>query len=572
MTRVLLRLAAVAAPVLLCAFLSRISRGRSAASARRLLALFPEKARVRRDGAEYVIPSGGVAAGEIVLVGLNERIPVDGEILDGSAIVDEQALTGAEDPVRKIAGDTVFAGTLNIGGPVEIFARKTSSATVLKQIADLLRSSGKSRDTALRRARELLGRAAVLFTVGAFAVLWLASQDVLFALERAFIVFVASFPFSLAAAARSALDAAARKATAAGVLPKSRDALIKAARIDTLLLGRTGALADGAPEVTDVAALPGFFEEELLTFSAAALGGSKHPFAAALLAYTQPRVVAGEVREDIVRHSDGEYVSLRVSRHGFIGSQAPPAERFVEAEGQGVCAVVGGRAVIVGTPALLKANGVDAGPLRRMCGTFEDEGKMVSLVAINGRAAGVIAARLNIKPYASETAGKLTEAGVSCYLLTGGSARAAKAFSATAGILGVLADVPRGKRAGGIARTKAQGREVAVAGNGARDVEALGAADVGFAMGGSPARSDIYLITGDLRLIPAVIELARRVVRSLKRSIVVSGIFAVTGGALAAAGRLDVRAAGVIAVCQVAAVMLSSGRTRVLFPADVNND
>ncbi len=227
----------------------------------------------------------------------------------------------------------------------------------------------------------------------------------------------------------------------------------------------------------------------------------------------------------------------------------------------------------MGTPGLLKANGVDLKPLDRVYGALEDDGKMVSAVAINGRAAGVVAARINIKPSAGEAVGRLMEMGVSCFLLTGGSARSAKALSGRAGILGVLAGVPRRKRAEGIARTKAQGRTVAAAGDGVFDGAALEAADVGFAVGGTgSAKADIYLMTGDLRLIPAVIKLARAVVRSLKRSMVISAVFAATGGALAAAGRLDIRAAGLLAVCQAAIVMFSSTRMRVLFPGDVNND
>jgi Cu+-exporting ATPase len=407
----------------------------------------------------------------------------------------------------------------------------------------------------------LLARLAVVMAVGVFGLWWLWLNRLDTALLRAFTTLLAAYPFALKPSGRAAAGSAMLKAAKNGVLLRGPEALSQAGRADTLLFCKTGSLASGLPEISDVTVLPGFFEEELLTYAAAAEKASAHPFAQALTAYMKPSVVTGAVEENVVRAGDQEYVSMRVSRHGFIGSALPPAERFEEVPGHGVRAIVGGRAVIVGGLALLKAHKVDTRPLEQVFTGFENEGKTAAAVAINGKAAGVIAAAIPLKPDISGTVGKLIQQGVECYMLTGGGARAANALAKRAGILNVLAGVAKAKKAGGVARAQQLGRTVAAVGDAARDKEALEAADIGVYMGpAGPGRASVGVISGNISLIPFTFGLARSFAKRLRQNLAISASTGAAGACLAALGLLSPLAAGAYAALASGIIMWNAWR------------
>jgi Cu+-exporting ATPase len=432
---------------------------------------------------------------------------------------------------------------------------------VLAQLADMLRLAQGGGRPGLPSS--LLARLAVVVALGVFGLWWLWQKQLDMALLRAYVAFLAAYPFALEAGGRAAAGAAALRAAKSGILLRGPEAFSHAGRADTLLLCKTGALASGPLEVSDVAALPGFFEEELLTFAAAAEKASAHPFAQALAAYLKPGVVTGPVEENVVRAGDEEFVSMRVSRHGFIGTALPSAERFEEVLGHGVRAMVGGRAVIAGDLALLKAHKIDTAPLERILIGFENEGKTAAAVAINGKAAGVIAAALPLKPETSGAVGKLIRQGVECFLLTGGGARPANALAKRAGILGVLAGVAKGKKAEGVARAQKLGRIVAAAGDSSRDKETLEAADISVSMGSAgPGRASVGIVGGDLNQIPAAFELARTFAKRLKQNLAIASLSATAGACLAALGLLSPVMAGVYAALASGVVLWNARRMK----------
>jgi Cu+-exporting ATPase len=556
-------------PIFLVICLERVSKSRCLGAAKRLRALVPKTALVRRDGLLVDIPAAGVMPGETLEVREDGRFPADGVVLSGFGVVDEQPLTGDEKAAEKRPGDTVLAGTLNLAGPLTVRVRRSGSSTIAAQLADMLhlaRGGGKSgkKPAAKKTAgfsSSLLARLAVVLALCVFGGWWLWQKQLDTALLRAFTALLTAYPFALVPSGRAAVSAVLLKAAKSGILLHGPEALSQANRADTLLLCKTGALASGPLEITDVAVLPGFFEEELLTFAAAVEKASAHPFALALAAYLKPGVITGAVEENTVRAGDQEFVSMRVSRHGFIGSALPPAERFEEVMGHGVRAMVGGRAVIAGDLTLLKAHKIETGPLESILAGFENEGKTAAAIAINGKAAGVIAAAIPLKPEISGAVGKLIQQGVECFLLTGGGVRAANAIAKRAGILGVLAGVAKAKKAEGVARAQQLGRTVAAVGDASRDKEALDAADIGVCMGpAGPGRASIGVISGNLSLIPFTFGLARTFAKRLRQNLAIAASLGAAGACLAALGLLSPLTAGVYAAFASGIIMWNSWR------------
>lgn len=537
--------------VLLGKYLEHAAKGRASDAIKKLLQLAPKTARVKRGGDEADIPVEQVVPGDIVLVRPGEKIPVDGEILSGLSSVDESMLTGESLPVDKQPGDKVIGATINKLGAFEMRAEKVGSDTALAHIIRMVGEAQGSKAPIQKIADVVSGifvPSVIFIAICTFVVWFLAAGDFQRALINAVSVLVIACPCALGLATPTAIMVGTGKAAENGILIKGGEHLENACKINMVLLDKTGTITNGKPEVTDVIALPGFFEEEVLTFAAAAEKNSEHPLGAAIYEYTQPKIIVGGLNENTIRSGEDEIVSLHSSRHGFIGSALPVAEAFEAIAGYGVRAVIGGRTVLVGTRKLMKKNRVDIDEHENILSGLEDDGKTAMLVAINGKAAGVIAVADTIKESSREAVEKLKSMGIDVYMLTGDNTRTANAIARQAGIDRVLAEVLPQSKVEGITRVKESGHIVAMVGDGINDAPALAAADTGIAIGTGAdvaiEAADITLIRGDLNSIPAAIRLSKATMRKIKQNLFWAFIYNIIGIPFAALGLLSPIIAG----------------------------
>lgn len=512
--------------VLLGKYLEHAAKGRTSDAIKKLLQLAPKTARVRRPEGEMDVPVEYVVPGDIVLVRPGEKIPVDGEILNGLSSVDESMLTGESLPVDKQPGDKVIGATINKLGAFEMRAEKVGADTALSHIIRMVQEAQGRKAPIQKIADKVSGifvPAVIGIAVVTFSAWLIYLGDYQHALINAVSVLVIACPCALGLATPTAIMAGTGKAAENGILIKGGEHLENTCRIDTVLLDKTGTVTKGMPEVTDVIAFTGFFSEEVITFAAAAEKNSEHPLGRAIYEHTQPKIIMGDLRETTVRSGGDELTMLRSDKHGFIGSALPPVESFESVTGCGVKAVVGGRAVLVGTRRHMQENGVDARPFEDILRNLESDGKTAMLVAVGDRAAGVIAVADTIKESSFEAVKTLKDMGLHVYMLTGDNSRTAKAIGKQAGIENVVAEVLPQNKAEGIMKLKETGKVVAMVGDGINDAPALAAADVGIAIGTGAdvaiEASDITLIRGDLNSIPAAIGISKATMRKIKQNL-----------------------------------------------------
>ncbi len=466
--------AAIIALVLLGRALEARARGRASLAIRGLAALQPPAARVLRQGLESEIPIEDVAPGDIVTVRPGERIPVDGAILEGQSAIDESLLTGESLPVDKRPGDPVYAGTMNSSGAFRFQATKTGRGAVLQQMIDLVRQAQGARAPVAR----LADVASAYFTAGVlcaalltFAV-WLLVAPFSTALVNAVAVLIVACPCALGLATPVAIMVGTGRGAMRGILIKGGEAFETAHRIDTVLFDKTGALTEGKPRVTRLAPAPGFSDNQLLSFAAAAEVYSEHPLGRAVVEAAAARAL-----------------------------QLPPASGFTAVPGQGVRASVAGRQVWVGRAA----------------------GRSSVAVTVDGLAAGAIEFADAIKPEAAEAVRLLLAMGLQVAMLTGDSRAAAHRVAAEIGIHTVFAEVPPAGKAAHVKALQSQGRCVAMVGDGVNDAAALAQSDLGIAMaaGADIAREagHIVLMRGDLRGVAGALHLSRRAMRIIRQNL-----------------------------------------------------
>jgi P-type Cu+ transporter len=487
--------------VLLGRWLEARARGQAAGAVGTLLRLRPSTARVLRDGAELDLPIDQVRVGDLVRVRPGDRVPVDGTIVEGASALDESMLTGESLPVEKSVGSAVIGATLNSSGSFVLRAERVGRDTTLSQIVRLVEQAQGSKAPIQRVADTVTTYfvpVVVALALLAFTGWMLVGPEprLPFALSAAIAVLIIACPCAMGLATPTAIMVGTGKGAEAGILVRDGASLEQAQRVDTIVLDKTGTLTSGRPEVVGVMSRGGLAEEELLLMVAAAERGSEHPLA-----------------EAIVRASE---------ERGIV---PPAAVDFIAAVGGGVTATVDGRRMVVGSEAHLAAQGIEVEPLAQDATTVAVQGSTPVLVAIDGVAAGVLAVADTLKPEAAEAVRRLEAAGITVWMISGDRAATAHAIAREAGIAAerVLAEVRPDEKAGRVAALQAEGRTVAMVGDGINDAPALAQADLGIAIGTGAdvavEASDVTLIGDDLRAVPGALRLSRATMRTIRQNL-----------------------------------------------------
>ncbi|BDG06648.1 heavy metal translocating P-type ATPase [Anaeromyxobacter oryzae] len=488
----------------------------TSAALRKLVQLQPATARVVRGGAELDVAVELVHPGDVVAVRPGERIPVDGEVVSGGSAVDESMLTGEPLPVRKGPGDRVIGATLNGTGAFRFRATAVGADSVLAGIVRLMREAQGSRAPIQKLADRISGIfvPVVLSIAIATFVAWFLAADAAPAV-RAFVaavaVLVIACPCAMGLAVPTAVMVATGKGAELGVLIKGGEALERAHAVRAVVLDKTGTITAGKPVVTEVALAAGSetSEPELLALVAAVERASEHPLAAAIVAHAAER-----------------------------GAPALAAAAFESATGRGARGTVDGRAVLVGNEALLAEAGVDPAPLRARAAELASRGRTVVFAAVDGALAGLVAIADPLRPTSREAIARLRRMGLEVVMLTGDGRSTAEAVAREAGVARVVAGVlPAGKVAE-IERLQAEGKIVAMVGDGINDAPALARADVGVAMGGGTdvavEAADVTLMRPDLGAVADAIALSRRTMRTMRQNLFWAFAYNVVGIPVAA--------------------------------------
>ena len=505
----------IIALILLGNLLESRAKGRTGEAIRKLVGLQPKTARIIRSGVEMEIPTDAVIQGDIVDVRPGEKIPVDGVLTEGNSAVDEAMLTGESIPVGKQVGDAVFAATINKTGAFRFRATKVGKDTALQQIVKLVRDAQGSKPPIAKLADRISGvfTPVVISIAIATFVIWFvaATPDVRFtmALVSFVSVLIIACPCALGLATPTAIMVGTGKGAELGILIKGGDSLETAYKLDTIVLDKTGTITKGEPALTDIVTFNGSDENELLALVASVERSSEHPLADAIVRGAKER-----------------------------GVELTRAENFSAIEGQGVKAVVSGKHLLLGNERLMRERSVDLAEAVGSAQKLSTEGKTPMFASVEGKVAGVIAVADTIKDESKAAVAELKRIGLEVVMMTGDNERTAQAVANQVGVDRVVAEVlPQGKT-DEIKRLQAEGRRVAMVGDGINDAPALAQADVGIAIGTGTdvaiEASDITLMRGDLRGVATAIGLSKATIRTVKQNLFWAFIYNVVGIPVAA--------------------------------------
>ena len=494
-------------------FEARAKAGTGAAI-RKLIGLQARTARVVRNDTETDIPVEDVVAGDVVIVRPGEKIPVDGEVVDGESAVDESMVTGEPIPATKRAGDAVIGATINRTGSFRFRATKVGRDTMLAQIIKLVQQAQGSKAPIQRLADSVSSYfvpAVIGIAIWTFVAWFLFGPQPAFtsAMVAAVAVLIIACPCALGLATPLSVMVATGKGAEQGILIRSAEALETAHKLDSIVLDKTGTITRGQPAITDVLTEGDIKEDELLRFAASAERPSEHPLAAA--------VVAGARSREILLTEPAGFDSIT---------------------GKGVRAKVDGRSILIGNPALLRGAGIDTTAMEAEADRLAADGKTPLLVAVDGKPAGVIAVADTLKEESVAAVASLRALGLEVVMITGDNRRTAAAIARQVGIGRVLAEVLPDRKAAEIRRLQSEGRRVAMVGDGINDAPALAQADVGMAIGTGTdiaiESSDITLISGALTGVSTAIQLSRATMRNIRQNLVFAFAYNVIGIPIAA--------------------------------------
>lgn len=516
------------------------AKGRSSEAIKKMMGLQAKTAVVIRDGAEVEIPVEEVQKGEVIFIKPGEKVPVDGEIIEGQSALDESMLTGESVPVDKNIGDKVIGATLNKNGFLKIKATNVGRETALAQIIKVVEEAQGSK-APIQRLADYISGIFVPIVVGiallTFFVwyIWIAPGEFAPALEKLIAVLVIACPCALGLATPTSIMAGSGRAAEFGILFKGGEHLEATHKIDTILLDKTGTVTNGTPELTDVRIAQGYEENELLQLVASAERLSEHPLAQALVAGIKNKGI--EIQDPL---------------------------SFEAIPGYGVKATVQERELLVGTRKLMNQHKVNIDTALEEMTNLEREGKTAMLVALDGKYAGMLAVADTIKATSKEAVSRLKEMGLEVMMITGDNRQTAQAIGMQAGIEHVIAEVlPEGK-AEEVKKLQQQGKKVAMVGDGINDAPALALADIGMAIGTGTdvamEAADITLMRGDLMSIADAIEMSRKTISNIKQNLFWAMGYNTLGIPIAAVGLLAPWVAGAAMAFSSVSVVLNALR------------
>lgn len=491
------------------------ARRRTGDAIRALLTLAPATARRLKDGEETVVSLDAVHPGDLLRVKPGDKVPVDGRLTEGRSHVDESMITGEPLPVEKAEGSRVTAGTINAQGSFVMRAEKVGSDTLLAHIVRMVAEAQRSRAPIQHLADRVASVfvpaviAAAAATFAAWAVFG-PEPRMAMALISAVSVLIIACPCALGLATPMSVMVGIGRGARAGILIRSADALERLARIDTVVVDKTGTLTEGKPVLTTCLALDPFTENEILRIAASVEQHSEHPLAGAVLAEARNR-----------------------------GLRLLPARSFLSLPGLGVSAFVQEQKTLMGNRALLeREHVVDSDSLRELTKRLEHEGQTTMQIAVNGKLAGLLAVSDPVKASTPEAVNALRRMGIQLALVTGDQPRTAEAIARLLGITEVQSRALPADKALRIGQLRAAGRSVVMAGDGINDAPALATADVGIAMGTGTdiaiESSAVTLLKGDLRGIEKAVRLSRATLRNIRQNLFFAFLYNAVGVPVAA--------------------------------------
>ncbi|HFU7068233.1 heavy metal translocating P-type ATPase [Bacillus cereus] len=516
------------------------AKGRSSEAIKKLMGLQAKTATVVRDGTEIKILIEEVVAGDIVYVKPGEKIPVDGEIVEGKSAIDESMLTGESIPVDKSIGDVVIGSTINKNGFLKVKATKVGRDTALAQIIKVVEEAQGSKAPIQRVADQISGifvPVVVVIAIITFAVwmIFVTPGDFGGALEKMIAVLVIACPCALGLATPTSIMAGSGRSAEYGILFKGGEHLEATHRLDTVILDKTGTVTNGKPVLTDVIVADGFNENELLRLVGAAERNSEHPLAEAIVEGIKEKKI------DI-----------------------PSSETFEAIPGFGIESVVEGKHLLIGTRRLMKKFNIDIEEASKSMEALEREGKTAMLIAIDKEYAGIVAVADTVKDTSKAAIARLKKMGLDVVMITGDNTQTAQAIAKQVGIDHVIAEVlPEGK-AEEVKKLQANGKKVAMVGDGINDAPALATANIGMAIGTGTdvamEAADITLIRGDLNSIADAIFMSKMTIRNIKQNLFWALAYNALGIPIAALGFLAPWVAGAAMAFSSVSVVLNALR------------
>jgi len=518
------------------------AKGQTAAALRKLVQLQPKTATVLRDGVENKVPLESIREGDVILVRPGERVPTDGEVVSGKSSVDESMLTGESLPIEKTARDRVMGGTLNQHGSLQYRATSLGAGSTLAQIVRLLRDAQGSRAPIQRIADRIsaifvptvLGIAIVTFFVWRH---FAPDAGVMQAFAASVTVLVIACPCAMGLAVPTAVMVATGRGANFGILIKGGEALQRLEKIDTMVLDKTGTITAGRPQVTDVllagSESNGTAEDQMIRIAAALERASEHPLAEAMVRYAHER-----------------------------GLSLTQPEAFESLTGLGVVGMINGDVTLIGNAALMQKHSIASEALQAAALRLSEAGKTPLWIAVNGALAGMIAVADTVKPTSVQAVRQMHAEGLRVVMLTGDNERTAGAIARMVGVDEVVAGVLPAGKVDAVKRLQAEGRVVAMVGDGVNDAPALAQADVGLTMANGAdiamEAGDVTLMRNDLIGIPMSISLSRGTMRVMRQNLFWAFVYNIIGVPLAAGALYPVFGLLLSPVLASAAMALSS--------------
>ena len=487
----------IIALILLGKSLEAVSKGRTSEAIKKLMGLAPKTATVIQDGKEVVIPIDEVEVDDIILVKPGEKIPVDGVVISGQTSIDESMLTGESMPVEKTTGAAVYAASINKNGSIQFRATKIGKDTVLAQIIKLVEEA-QGKKAPIAKMADIVSGYFVPIVIGialiSFAAWLIGGQTLEFALTIFISILVIACPCALGLATPTAIMVATGKGAELGILIKGGEALEMAHKVDTVILDKTGTITEGNPEVTDIIPAEGISRDKLLQIAATAEKESEHPLGRAIFSLAQER----------------QLLLLE-------------SENFTALPGHGISVRIDEKAILIGNKKLMEDKKVPLGEFGSISDRIADEGKTPMFVAVDWKISGVIAVADVVKKSSQKAIRRLESMGVEVVMITGDNKKTADAIAKQIGIDKVLSEVLPQDKANEVEKLQAQGKKVAMVGDGINDAPALAKADIGIAIGSGTdvamESADIVLMKSDLIDVPTAIHLSKSTIINIKQNL-----------------------------------------------------